>query len=53
MSSKPTDTQYFFMINAFTKRMEQAASEGDKETFERMQEQLKWLHAAQQNKYKN
>jgi len=51
--SEPTDAQYQFMINAFTKRMEQAASEGDKETFERMQEQLRWLHNAQQNKYKN
>ena len=51
--SEPTDAQYQFMINAFTKRMERAASEGDKETFENMQEQLKWLHNAQQNKYKN
>jgi len=50
--NKPSDTQIQFMINAFTKRMEQAASEGDKETFEQMQEQLKWLYAAQRNKYK-
>jgi len=50
--NKPSDTQIQFMINAFTKRMEQAASEGDKETFEQMQEQLKWLHEAQRNKYK-
>ena len=27
--------------------------QGDKELFERMQDQLNWLHAAQQNKYKN
>jgi len=51
--TKTTDTQFFFMINAFTKKMEEAASKGDKETFERMQEQLKWLHEAQRNKYKN
>ena len=51
--SEPTDTQYQFMINAFTKRKEQAALEGDKETFENMQEQLRWLHNAQKNKYKN
>ena len=51
--TKPTDQLYFFMINAFTKKMEEAASKGDKETFERMQEQLKWLHEGQRNKYKN
>jgi len=51
--SEPTDAQYQFMINAFTKRMEQAASEGDKETVEIMQEQLRWLRIDQQNKYKN
>lgn len=51
--TQPTDAQYQFMINAFTKRMERAASEGDKETFERMQEQLKWLHSSQKRKYKN
>jgi len=51
--SNPTNSQFQFMINAFTKKMEEAASKGDKETFERMQEQLKWLHEAQRNKYKN
>ena len=51
--NEPTDAMYFFMINAFTKRIERAASEGDKNTFDRMQENLKWLHTAQKNKYKN
>ena len=51
--NNPTDSQFQFMINAFTKRRDQAVAEGDKETFERMQEQLKWLHEAQRNKYKN
>ena len=51
--NKTTDAQYQFMIDAFTKRMEQAASEGDKLTVEIMQEQLRWLRNDQQNKYKN
>ena len=41
------------MINAFTKKRDEAIDKGDKELFERMQDQLNWLHSAQQNKYKN
>jgi hypothetical protein len=50
---KPTDAQFQFMINAFTKKRDEAIANGDKELFERMQDQLNWLHGAQQNKYKN
>lgn len=51
--NKPTDAQVQFMINAFTKKRDEAIANGDKELFERMQDQLNWLHGAQQNKYKN
>ena len=51
--STPTDSQFQFMINAFTKKRDEAIANGDKELFERMQDQLNWLHSAQQNKYKN
>jgi uncharacterized membrane protein (DUF106 family) len=51
--NKPTESQIQFMLNAFTKKRDEAIASGDKELFERMQDQLNWLHAAQQNKYKN
>ena len=53
MSIIPTDAMYFFMITAFTKKMEEAAAKGDKKTFDDMQEQIKWLQSSQRNKYKN
>ena len=34
MSINPTDAMYFFMITAFTKKMEEAAAKGDKKTFD-------------------
>ena len=50
--SKPTENQMQFMINAFTKKRDEAIANGNKELFEKMEEQLKWLYAAQRNKYK-
>jgi uncharacterized membrane protein (DUF106 family) len=50
--NKPTESQMQFMINAFTKKRDEAIAKGNKELFERMEEQLKWLHNAQRNKYK-
>lgn len=50
--SNPSDAQYQFMINAFTKKRDEAIANGNKELFDKMEEQLKWLYAAQRNKYK-
>jgi len=50
--SSPSDSQVQFMINAFTKKRDEAIANGNKELFEKMEEQLKWLYAAQRNKYK-
>ena len=50
--SNPSDAQYQFMINAFTKKRDEAIASGNKDLFERMEEQLKWLHTAQRSKYK-
>tara|TARA_B100000809_G_scaffold263744_1_gene317755 strand:+ start:1229 stop:1384 length:156 start_codon:yes stop_codon:yes gene_type:complete len=50
--SKTTESQMQFMINAFTKKRDEAIANGNKELFEKMEEQLKWLHNAQRNKYK-
>jgi hypothetical protein len=50
--NKTTESQMQFMINAFTKKRDEAIANGNKELFEKMEEQLKWLHNAQRNKYK-
>ena len=42
-----------FMLITFQKAMERAARRGDKDTFDKMQQQVEWLQQQQINKYRN
>ncbi len=42
-----------FMLITFQKAMERAARRGDKDTFDKMQQQIDWLQQQQINKYRN
>ena len=42
-----------FMIITFQKSMEKAERLGDKETYDKMQQQIAWLQQQQFNKYRN
>jgi hypothetical protein len=42
-----------FMIITFQKAMEKAERLGDKETYDKMQQQIVWLQQQQFNKYRN
>jgi uncharacterized membrane protein (DUF106 family) len=41
-----------FMLLTFQKEMDKAAARGDKNTFDKMQQQVEWLQQQQINKYK-
>ena len=42
-----------FMLMTFQKVMETAARQGDKDTYDKMQQQIAWLQQQQINKYRN
>ena len=41
-----------FMLITFQKAMEKAERRGDKETYNKMQQQVAWLQQQQSNRYK-
>ena len=43
----------YMMEKAFTQKMQEAATKGDGDAFDKYQKQLKWLHEYKLNKYKN
>ena len=42
-----------FMLITFQKAMEKAERCGDKETYDKMQQQVEWLQQQEINKYRN
>jgi len=48
---KLSDANLYMMEQSFKVKLEKAATEGDRETFEAMQKQLEWLNEYKTRKY--
>ncbi len=48
---KLSDANLYMMEQSFKRKQEKALSEGDKETFDKMKEQLEWLNEYKRRKY--